>query len=176
MEIRKLFKFESSHIVRGCSTRRCSRNNHGHSGKLEVFFTADGLDNGGMIIDFGLLKDPIGTFIDRFDHAWHYWDKENPEIIKAIHNINERWIQLPFTPSAENYSLFFLVAVNDLLKKMKFKNGERNVKCSRVRYHETDTGYAESTLEDLEKFKPSYDLEDVVFSDGILNENVVATK
>lgn len=176
MEIRKLFKFESSHIVRNCTSRRCSHNNHGHSGKLEVFFTADGLDNGGMIIDFGLLKDPIGTFIDRFDHCWHYWNKEPEDVKQFIHKINERWIELPFTPSAENYSFFFLVAINELLKKMQFKNGEKNVKCSRVRYHETDTGYAEATLEDLKRFEPYFKLEDVVFSEGILNENLVATK
>lgn len=33
MLIRKLFKFENAHIVRGCSTRRCSHSIHGHPGE-----------------------------------------------------------------------------------------------------------------------------------------------
>ncbi len=36
MLIRKLFKFENAHIVRDCTTQRCSENIHGHSYKIEV--------------------------------------------------------------------------------------------------------------------------------------------
>ena len=35
MIIRKLFKFENAHIVRGCSTQRCRASLHGHSYKVE---------------------------------------------------------------------------------------------------------------------------------------------
>jgi hypothetical protein len=54
--IRKLFKFENAHIVRGCSTQRCSFNIHGHSYKVEVLLESDYLDNGDMVYDFGLIK------------------------------------------------------------------------------------------------------------------------
>ena len=36
MLIRKLFKFENAHIVRGCSTERCKYSIHGHSYKVTV--------------------------------------------------------------------------------------------------------------------------------------------
>ncbi len=56
MIIRKLFKFENAHIVRECSTLRCSRNLHGHSYKVEVLLESNYLDNGQMVYDFGLTK------------------------------------------------------------------------------------------------------------------------
>ncbi|WP_238353640.1 6-pyruvoyl trahydropterin synthase family protein [Pseudomonas proteolytica] len=69
MLIRKLFKFESAHIVRNCTSRRCSRSLHGHSYKIEVLLEAYALDHGQMVYDFGLLKGTVGNFIDGFDHA-----------------------------------------------------------------------------------------------------------
>jgi len=42
--IRKLFKFENAHIVRECSTLRCSKNIHGHSYKVEVLLESNYLD------------------------------------------------------------------------------------------------------------------------------------
>ena len=59
MIIRKKFKFEGAHIVRNCSTKRCKTSIHGHSYKVEVFFTSNKLDNGFMILDFGLTKKHI---------------------------------------------------------------------------------------------------------------------
>lgn len=166
MKIRKQFKFESSHIVRNCSTKRCSQNNHGHSGKIEVFFSADKLDNGGMIYDFGLTKKNIGKFLDAFDHCWHFWNKEEKKIKDFIRYINARWIELPFSPTAENYSIYFLKAINYLLEKTPMLNGEGKIICTGVRYHETDTGYAESELKDL-KWHSYYNLEDIVFSEEL---------
>jgi hypothetical protein len=57
MLIRKLFKFENAHIVRGCSTRSCAHSIHGHSYKVELLLEALALDHGQMVYDFGLLKD-----------------------------------------------------------------------------------------------------------------------
>ena len=76
MLIRKLFKFEGAHIVRNCSSDRCKRSIHGHSYTVEVFLTAKGLDNGQMIMDFGLMKGTIKDLIDSFDHAYSFWNLE----------------------------------------------------------------------------------------------------
>ena len=56
MIIRKLFKFENVHIVRGCSTVRCRSSLHGHSYKIELLFESNFLDNAQMVYDFGLMK------------------------------------------------------------------------------------------------------------------------
>lgn len=165
MLIRKFFKFEAGHIVRECNSVRCKKSEHGHSYKVEVFFESKKLTDYGMVIDFGDLK-TIRDFLDRFDHAYHFWNKESDEFKDFHKKFDDRWVELPFNPSAENYSIYFLKAINSLLEEMILDNV--NAKCVGVRVHETDTGYAESCLEDL-KLHEYYNLEDIKFGPGCFN-------
>lgn len=175
MKIRKLYRFESAHIVRNCSSKRCSQNQHGHSGIVEIFLETDKLDNGQMVYDFGLMKNSIGKFLDMFDHCYHYWNQESQEFIDYIHKFNRRWIELPFSPTAENYAIYFLKAINYLLGNIKKSNGEGNIVCTGVRYHETATGYAESQLSDL-SWHNYYKLSDIKFSPELLEESQLTFK
>lgn len=170
MIIRKEYKFEAGHVVRGCNSTRCKYNMHGHSYRVEVFFKAPTLTEYGMVIDFGDLKENVGKFLDRFDHSFHFWDKESEEFKNFIMTNNERWISLPFSPTAENYALYFLKQINNILQTNKWDDKDRvrsfdntNVICSSVRVHETATGYAEAFTEDL--YNANYVLGDIVFSD-----------
>lgn len=86
MQIRKLFKGEGAHIVRNCSTNRCKKSIHGHSFQIEIFLTSDKLDNGGMIVDFSLIKKSIGQWIDSFDHCMLLWRNDNPEYKEDVKN------------------------------------------------------------------------------------------
>jgi 6-pyruvoyltetrahydropterin/6-carboxytetrahydropterin synthase len=167
MLIRKLFKFEGSHIVRNCSSTRCKFSRHGHSYKVEVFFTADGLDNGGMIMDFGLMKNNIKDLIDSFDHAESVWSKDTLAVEHA-EAMSSRYVIMPVTPSAEQYSLMFLFMIDAVIKATEFNNGEKNVSVHSVRVHETDTGYAESFIDDT--VLVDYKLEDIQFSDSVKSE------
>lgn len=166
MVIRKLYKIESAHIVRNAISDRCSHSYHGHSGKIEVFFKSNKLDNAGMVYDFGAFKKTIGSFIDMFDHSVHLWNKDKQENIDFFKKENYRYIILPCNPTAENYSLLFKTCINQILTKTPFNNGEDGVYCSGVRYHETDTGYAESEENDSSPYK----LENIEFSPKILEE------
>lgn len=166
MIIRKLFKFESGHIVRGCNSVRCSHSEHGHSYKVEVFFESNELTDYGMVIDFGDLKNNVKEFLDRFDHSYHFWNQESGEFRNFHKKYDDRWVELPFSPSAENYSIYFLKAIRDIVEKSGFDN--KNANCVRVRVHETDTGYAEASVDDL-KLHDYYNLEDVKFSEGTFN-------
>lgn len=171
MVIRKLYKFEGAHIVRDCSSKRCSRSVHGHSDLVEVFLTSDKLDNGGMIVDFGLLKGPINSLIDSFDHALSIWRNEakvDPKFFKKQIEWSERTIIMPVSPSAEQYALMFLYVIDRIIKNTKFNNGEGNVQVKAVRFHETATGFAEATREDLAWV--NYCLNDIIFSDAIQEE------
>lgn len=56
MIIRKLYRFEACHVVRGCNSQRCKQNFHGHSYVVEIFFESPLLTDYGMVIDFGDLK------------------------------------------------------------------------------------------------------------------------
>jgi len=168
MIIRKQYKFCAGHIVRNCSSERCRKSLHGHNYIVEVFFTSDKLDNGGMIMDFGLTKKQVGNFIDGFDHCWQYWDKESDRFQDFVIDYSDRWIQMPVSPSAENYSLMFLFVIDKMIQATEFNNGEGYVQVSSVRVHETDTGYAESFREDLDLV--NYKLEDIIFSDQVKAE------
>ena len=90
MLIRKLFKFENAHIVRDCSTQRCSENIHGHSYKVEVLLESNYLDDGQMVYDFGLTKLYIKELIDSFDHAITLWAKDDKAYIDAMKQHSNR--------------------------------------------------------------------------------------
>jgi 6-pyruvoyltetrahydropterin/6-carboxytetrahydropterin synthase len=164
MIIRKLFKFEGTHIVRDCSSELCSQSVHGHSYVVEVFLTSNKLDNGNMLVDFGLLKTTIKDFIESFDHAWSYWDKESQDFQQFVRKNSDRFIQLPISPSAEGYSLLMFYFIDLILRHTVFNNGEGKVQLTSVRVHETETGYAEAFREDLQWWDPS---KFVYFSPGI---------
>jgi len=170
--IRKLFKFENAHIVRNCTSRRCSRSIHGHSYKVEVKLSSNYLDNGEMVYDFGLMKVTIKDLIDSFDHAITLWAKDDDEYIKYAKKFSERWIVLPVNPSAEQFSRVFFIIIDRVLNLMEFNNGEKEVKLHSITVHETDTGYAECFREDAYNFKGMGEIkfEDIIFSDRIKQE------
>jgi len=172
MIIRKLYKFENAHIVRNCTSRRCSRSIHGHSYKVEVKLSSNFLDNAQMVYDFGLMKLSIKELIDSFDHAITLWSKDNPEYKKFAKKFSERWIELPVNPSAEQFSRVFFVMIDRVLECMEFRNGEKEVKLYSVVVHETDTGYAECFREDAYNFEGMGEikLEKIVFSERIKEE------
>lgn len=166
MVIRKLYRIESAHIVINAVSKRCSHSTHGHSGVIEVFLKADHLDKAGMVYDFGAFKNTIGQFIDLFDHSTHLWKEDKEERKNFFKENNERWIELPCNPTAENYSLLFRDCINEILELSDFNNGEGKVICTGVRYHETVTGYAESEESD----KVQYSLNDINFSQTTIME------
>ena len=172
MIIRKLFKFENAHIVRECSSRRCSHSIHGHSYKVEVKLKSNFLDNAQMVCDFGLMKIYIKDLIDSFDHAITLWSKDNAEYIEFAKKFSERWIELPVNPSAEQFSRVFFVMIEKVLSLTEFKNAEKEVKLHSVIVHETDTGYAECFREDAYNFENmgKIDLKDIKFSERIKKE------
>ena len=161
MVIRKLFKFEGAHIVRRCSSEKCRENIHGHSYVVEVFITSDKLDNGFMLMDFCRLE-RVKRFIESFDHTYSLWTGEEEDFKAFIYKYNERVAELPVSPSAEGYALLFFYAIDQILQGMELMNGEGHVQLQAVRVHETATGYAEASREDLAWVH--FTLEDIKFS------------
>ena len=149
MLIRKLFKFENAHIVRNCTSDRCKRSIHGHSYKVELLLKASKLDHGQMVYDFGLLKGVIKDLYDSFDHAICFWQQDNADYIEACKNFSARWVSLPVSPSAEQFSRIFFYLAQQVLTSTETQNGEGDVEVYSVIVHETDTGYAQSFAEDI---------------------------
>ncbi|NTX28588.1 6-carboxytetrahydropterin synthase [Burkholderia pyrrocinia] len=168
MLIRKLFRFENAHVVRGCSTRRCSHSIHGHSYRVELLLEAHALDHGQMIYDFGLLKGDVRDLIDAFDHAVTLWSGDDPDYLDSMRRHSERWVQLPVSPSAEQFSRVFFRLVDAALSCTRMSNGEGDVRLYSVIVHETETGYAQCFRDDA--FNPRMgriDLDDIVFSPAV---------
>jgi len=171
MVIRKLFKFENAHIVRDCSTLRCSQNIHGHSYIVEVLLESNYLDNGQMVYDFGLTKLYIKEFIDSFDHAITLWSEDSKEYINDMKKHSQRWIELPVSPSAEQFSRVFFVVIDKILSLSTKNNNEKEVKVNSIIVHETQTGYAQCFREDAySKLMGEIDIESIIFSKQIQKE------
>ncbi|MDE2141159.1 MAG: 6-carboxytetrahydropterin synthase [Elusimicrobia bacterium] len=148
MIIRKLFRFEAAHIVRNCSSDRCKYSVHGHSFRCELLLTADRLDRGQMVYDFGLLKSSVKDFIDGFDHSALFWEKEAPAYAKAMKEHSRRWVQLPVSPTAEQLTRVIFVAAQALLDNTEKANGDDTARVHSVILHETETGSAQCFRED----------------------------
>ncbi|PPC05959.1 6-carboxytetrahydropterin synthase [Acinetobacter pittii] len=168
MLIRKLFKFENAHVVRNCTSDRCKRSIHGHSYKVELLLKASKLDHGQMVYDFGLLKGVIKDLFDSFDHAICFWEKDDPQYIEACQTFSARWISLPVSPSAEQFSRIFFYLAQQVLQSTVTQNGEGDVEVYSVIVHETDTGYAQSFIEDIQNEQMGIlRLDGIVFSEQI---------
>jgi len=171
MIIRKLFKFENAHIVRGCSTQKCSENIHGHSYKVEVLLESNYLDHGQMVYDFGLTKLYIKELIDAFDHSITLWSGDNPSYIRDMKKHSARWIELPVSPSAEQFSRVIYLMVERVLACTGMVNGEKNVMLHSIIVHETETGYAQGFKEDAHsELMGTITLNDIAFSEMIQQE------
>jgi len=171
MLIRKLFKFENAHIVRNCTSDRCKRSIHGHSYKVELLLKASKLDHGQMVYDFGLLKGVIKELFDSFDHAICFWQKDDAAYIDACKMFSARWISLPVSPSAEQFSRIFFFIAQQVLNSTSTQNGEGDVEVYSVIVHETDTGYAQSFQEDIDNEQMGLlDLEQIIFSEQVQSE------
>ena len=172
MIIRKLFKFENAHVVRGCSTLKCRSSIHGHSYKVELLFESNFLDNGQMVYDFGLMKQNMKDLIDSFDHSITLWNKDDKEYIEDMKKHSQRWVELPVSPSAEQFSRVFFIMIDKLLSLTSSINGEREVKLHSVIVHETDSGYAQAFVDDAySKNMGIIYFNDIIFSNAIKKEH-----
>ncbi len=171
MIIRKLFKFENAHIVRGCTTQRCSQNIHGHSYQVEVLLESNYLDHGQMVYDFGLMKETIKDLMEAFDHSITLWSEDKEEYLIDMKKHSVRWVELPVSPSAEQFARVIFLMVERVLLCTGMVNGERDVKLHSIIVHETQSGYAQGFKEDAySELMGTISLDDIKFSQQIKNE------
>jgi 6-pyruvoyltetrahydropterin/6-carboxytetrahydropterin synthase len=171
MIIRKLYRFEASHIVRNCSSDRCKYSVHGHSFRCEILLSADRLDRGQMVYDFGLLGRHVKSLIDGFDHATLFWERDSPDYIRAMKAHSRRWVQLPVSPTAEQLTRVLFVAGRALLANTQRANGDEAARLHSVILHETETGSAQCFEADADNTAMGVvALDAVVFSEQIKAE------
>ncbi len=100
-------EFDAAHRVKRHESK--CRNLHGHRYVVIATFTANELDNIGRIVDFGVIKDKLGQWLDsNWDHNTILW-REDMELGEAIKNITGQKIYyLPYNPTAENMAKYLL--------------------------------------------------------------------
>ena len=134
-------------------------------------FESNFLDNGQMVYDFGLMKQNMKELIDAFDHGVSIWSGDEAEYIEDMKKHSQRWIELPVSPSCEQFSRVFFVMIDRLLQLTNTVNGEREVKLHSIIVHETATGYAQAFSYDAYSKEMGYiDLESIVFSRAVVDD------
>ena len=117
--------------------------------KLFKSFNLGKVDEDGMIIDLGKVKELANIVIDPMDHAFAYnkntTDPYEREVIELELKWNKRVVAFETRTTAEEMSEYILRSINKLLEE---KGLYPTVKCSEIQLYETATGCANYKLED----------------------------
>lgn len=115
--------FSSAHQLRGYKGK--CENLHGHNYKIEVYARGRELDNIGLLVDFGELKEAADEVVQYLDHR----------------NINElEPFDEEINPSAENLARY-------ILERVSARVGDERVQVYKVRCFETPTSVATYQVE-----------------------------
>jgi len=111
IKISRRIQFCAGHRVMGHENKCAGL--HGHNYEAVFHATSDKLDPLGRVIDFGVLKEKLGTWIDdNWDHAMILFEKDE-EAIQAVKDLSsQRLFLLPYNPTAENMALYLLEEVS----------------------------------------------------------------
>lgn len=120
---------------------------HGHTRSVELIFAAESLDDNDMVMDFKLIKEMLGNFLNRFDHALCMnTDDANFELFR--HSYGDRII--PFehqdpTSEAMAYTVFRYAreALRRAIEGEFTYKARACVRLERVRIWETSSCWAE---------------------------------
>ena len=102
------------------------------SGELPKIPTGEELDKTGMIIDFGEVKATINEYMDEWDHALVMPVTLDEDYLNVLAEHNEKLMIVNYNPTAENMARDIYETINDIFPNV-----------SKVRLHETTTGWAE---------------------------------
>jgi 6-pyruvoyltetrahydropterin/6-carboxytetrahydropterin synthase len=92
---------------------------HGHNWKVEVFLAGEGLDQAGLLMDFGVVKAKAREVLEELDHKY----------------LNELAPFQDQNPSSENLARY-------LFQRLRAVINDAGVRVSRVRVWESDTSCA----------------------------------
>lgn len=138
--ITRKLEFDAGHRVHNHESK-CGTL-HGHRYVLEVTATAPELDQLGRVIDFSVLKEKIGTWVDKYwDHTTLVFNQDTVtmEALERIPHFKPSFI-CPFNPTAENMAHYLLHEIIPFLMQ------GTGVTVTRLKLWETPNCFAEVTL------------------------------
>lgn len=111
------------------------KNYHGHRMTLEVSVASQGLNDQGMVIDFGLVKEKIGKWLDEnWDHGMIL--QAGDPMIELLDRQGMRCYVLFVPPTVENLVVHFWSVIAPLCAAL-------NVRLAHVRMYETPNCFAD---------------------------------
>lgn len=122
-------EFDAAHRVMEHESK--CKHLHGHRYAVEATFTAPDLDNLGRVVDFGVIKEKLGAWIDEhWDHTTILCEKDKPlgEAIAA--KTGQKIFYLRNNPTAENMAEYLLSLCDELFRGM-------DITCNGIRLYET---------------------------------------
>jgi len=111
MKITRIVEFDAAHRVMKHESKCATL--HGHRYKVEITAEASQLDPVGRVIDFSVLKDRIGGWIEeRWDHTT-LLNHEDTEVLEAVKKFPgfKQPFALPYNPTAERMAAYLLCTV-----------------------------------------------------------------
>jgi len=137
MKCSRKIHFCSGHRVLNHESK-CA-NLHGHNYIAWIYAASDKLDSLGRIIDFSVLKEKVGGWIDEhWDHTTILFEEDFDlrEVEKAM-AVNKPVFHLPTNPTAENMAYYLLRVVCPLTL------ADTGVKVTKIKLYETENCFAE---------------------------------
>jgi 6-pyruvoyltetrahydropterin/6-carboxytetrahydropterin synthase len=67
-ELRVVTRFAAAHRLTMVGAK--CENLHGHNWKIEVYVQGQGLDRGGVLVDFGIIKGHVRSLMETLDHKF----------------------------------------------------------------------------------------------------------
>jgi 6-pyruvoyltetrahydropterin/6-carboxytetrahydropterin synthase len=103
-ELKIVTHFAAAHQLKMVA-KKCE-NLHGHNWKIEVCAAGEKLNNAGVLVDFGELKQNVSEIMTKLDHNFlnelDYFDDNNP-------------------PSSENIAVYIAKSLQTMLKDPKVR-------------------------------------------------------
>lgn len=145
--IRKQFKFEMAHQLFNSYSADCHENLHGHSYVMELYLKADKLDDTGMVVDFGAVKELIKDYISEWDHSLTMPKMFPTEYLNMLKKFTKKFRITNYNPTAENMAKDMFNTISNILIYYQ-KNNYKSIiyTVDKVRLHETTTGWAEYSI------------------------------
>lgn len=143
----RLLEFDAGHRLVGHESK-CA-NLHGHRYKVEATIVGPNLDAVGRVIDFGVVKELLGGWLDtHWDHTMILWDQDPAlETLRALEQPKPIFV-MNKNPSAENMAHFLL---HHLCPRLF---DERGVQVIGIRLYETPNCIATASLNPSEYLEP----------------------
>lgn len=123
-------EFDAAHRLPG-HEGKC-KNLHGHHYIVEASFSAEGLDSVGRVVDFAVIKEKLGSWIDtNWDHNVILWEKDKTLGENISAETKQKIFYLLESPTAENMALYLF---HEVCPKLFAGLG---ISCTNLRLYET---------------------------------------